>query len=45
VIHLDGKFAQVLGLYEDNGAGPTQNAKSQQNHGMALYRLTLLLFK
>jgi hypothetical protein len=28
VICLHGKFAQVLELYDDDGAGPTQNAKS-----------------
>jgi hypothetical protein len=39
VIHLDGKFAQVLELYEDDGASPTRNAKSWQNHGIASYRL------
>jgi hypothetical protein len=39
VIRLDGKFAQVLELYEDDGAGPTRNAKSRRNHGMASYHL------
>ncbi len=39
MIRLDGKFAQVLELYEDDGAGPTRNAKSRRNHGMASYRL------
>jgi hypothetical protein len=39
VIHLDGKFAQVLERYEDDGAGPTRNAKSWRNHGMASYCL------
>jgi hypothetical protein len=36
---LDGKFAQVLELYDDDGAGPTQNAKICRNHGMASYHL------
>jgi hypothetical protein len=39
VIHLDGKFAQVLELYDDDGAGPTWNAKSRRNHGMASHCL------
>jgi hypothetical protein len=39
VIHLDGKLVQVLELYDDDGASPTQHDKSHRNHGMALYCL------
>lgn len=39
VNRLDGKFAQVLALYEDDDAGQVRKKKSARNHGMASYRL------
>jgi hypothetical protein len=39
VNHLDGKFVQVLALYEDDDAGQVRKKKSAHNHGMASYCL------
>jgi hypothetical protein len=36
---LDGKFAQILDLYNADPVDRARNAKSCRNHGMALYRL------
>ncbi len=39
VNRLDGKFVQVLALYEDEDAGQVRKKKSARNHGMTSYRL------
>ncbi len=36
---LDGKFAQILELYDADPVDSARNAKSHRNHGMASYCL------